>query len=304
MFSFVFDPLQTLPPTALAPPSAATSTQPTPAAAAADPSEYGFYRNYPPSNPNLSEDGSRYFGLLFDNSAAGSVMDVPPPSVTPPPRPVSAPSAMFGAHLRGREAHLGSPLAASFEETTQKDVHNDSNMHRISNKKKVRTSAQSRVKRSISTGSESAAKRAPNTAPAPLLSTTKPAAATQRVLTHKKSDQRRREALRLSFARLQAVVPQQSPSASPASTGLPASGVPASSASPPSLLNDNMDNTNSNNNNDDDDDDGGKGLNRVETMQATVRYIHALQEKNSAMDTKIAALQAELQRLKERQMHS
>ncbi|KAJ3230066.1 hypothetical protein HDU81_004793 [Chytriomyces hyalinus] len=156
------------------------------------------------------------------------------------------------------------------------------------------------AKRSISTGSESAAKRAPNTASAPLLSTTKPAA-TQRVLTHKKSDQRRREALRLSFARLQAVVPQQSPSASPASTGLPASGVPASSASPPSLLNDNIDNSN---NNDDDDDDGGKGLNRVETMQATVRYIHALQEKNMAMDTKIAALQAELQRLKERQMHS
>ncbi|KAJ3232261.1 hypothetical protein HDU81_003092 [Chytriomyces hyalinus] len=149
------------------------------------------------------------------------------------------------------------------------------------------------TKRSISTGSEGSAKRV-STDPAESQSSTKPISTQQRVLSHKKSDQRRREALRSSFNRLQSVIPQQSPTASPASSGVPGSAtaaVPASSTSPPPLLNDDND----------DDDDGGKGLNRVETMQATIRYIHSLRDRNMAMDGKIAALQAELLKLKQRQ---
>ncbi|KAI8833414.1 hypothetical protein BJ741DRAFT_612056 [Chytriomyces cf. hyalinus JEL632] len=210
------------------------------------------------------------------------LMDTPHPPITPPPRPLSAPSALFPLHLRGRERQQpGSPLTATACTLDQSESTSKSHQSFIA----------SRLKRSISTGSEISAKRV-STDAADSQSSPKPISTTQRVLSHKKSDQRRREALRSSFNRLQSVIPQPSPTASPASSGVPGSAVPpASSTSPPPLLNDDND----------DDDDGGKGLNRVETMQATIRYIHSLRDRNVAMDGKIAALQAELMKLKQRQ---
>ncbi|KAJ3258131.1 hypothetical protein HDU77_002412 [Chytriomyces hyalinus] len=232
-----------------------------------------------------------YFNALASHGVAGTaalldlglgLMDTPRPSITPPPRPLSAPSALFPPHLRGREPQPGSPLTATACTLDQSkgSTHAASKSHQ--------SVVASRLKRSISTGSESSAKRVPSDAAADSQSSL---STTQRVLSHKKSDQRRREALRSSFNRLQSVIPQQSPTASPASSGVPGSAVPASSTSPPPLLNDDND----------DDEDGGKGLNRVETMQATIRYIHSLRDKNLAMDGKIAALQAELLKLKQRQ---
>ncbi|KAJ3018064.1 UNVERIFIED_CONTAM: hypothetical protein HDU68_011344 [Siphonaria sp. JEL0065] len=103
-----------------------------------------------------------------------------------------------------------------------------------------------------------------------------------RTLNHKKSDQRRREALKSSFTRLLAVIPQQVQDASAA----------AASASPPALHFDMDDDDNEL------DKDGAKLPNRVETMQMTIKYIHSLKEKNEGLDSRIDQLKRELQMLR------
>ncbi|KAJ3059722.1 hypothetical protein HDU99_006236 [Rhizoclosmatium hyalinum] len=111
-----------------------------------------------------------------------------------------------------------------------------------------------------------------------------PESPTPRTVNHKKSDQRRREALKTSFSRLLAVIPQASPLASPTT-------VAAHSASPPSLADDDDDDA-------DEMPDGSKAPNRVETMQLTIKYIHSLKEKNDGMDNRINQLRRELDLLR------
>ncbi|KAI9347008.1 hypothetical protein BDR26DRAFT_1005124 [Obelidium mucronatum] len=108
-----------------------------------------------------------------------------------------------------------------------------------------------------------------------------------RTLNHKKSDQRRREALRSSFTRLLAVIP-------PALQVEAAQAQAAQAQSPPALAAaDELD--------DDDgalDKDGAKMPNRVETMQMTIKYIHSLKEKNEGLDGRIDGLKRELEMLR------
>ncbi|KAJ3003346.1 UNVERIFIED_CONTAM: hypothetical protein HDU68_005734, partial [Siphonaria sp. JEL0065] len=99
------------------------------------------------------------------------------------------------------------------------------------------------------------------------------------------SDQRRREALKSSFTRLLAVIPQQVQDASAAAAA-------SSSTSPPAWHFDVDDDDNEL------DKDGAKLPNRVETMQMTIKYIHSLKEKNEGLDNRIDQLKRELQILR------
>ncbi|KAI8607854.1 hypothetical protein BC830DRAFT_1086636 [Chytriomyces sp. MP71] len=231
----------------------------------------------------------------------------PPESVTPPPRPLSAPGNMFASRpLPNEGIYTNSPLGVNghaLEEPRQ-----------YSEGQAISSSAPTTAKRGrgssgatrTSSTSEKAVKRLQQAQPyktsgitdtnlaAPDSPSLSSSGRDSRNFNHKRSDQRRREALRTSFNRLLSVIPQTAPSESPPSSlASSAQGLPATSASPPALMM----------GDDDDDGESGKnGLNRVETMQLTIRYIHSLKEKNSLMDSKIAELQQELARLKQRQL--
>ncbi|KAJ3347105.1 hypothetical protein HDU83_002399 [Entophlyctis luteolus] len=128
-----------------------------------------------------------------------------------------------------------------------------------------------------------------------------------RTQTHKRSDQRRREALRSSFARLLAVIPVSIQQAHTAAAGS------------------DVDDDDDGDDGEGDDDrvgptgvgTGGTGVgqaevgangprlpNRVETMRMAIAYVRGLQERNAALDSRIEELRREYTQLCNANNHS